>query len=678
MEKQRVASVFPRPNALDFTLASENGTNGRFRLLCSGEKAFRLLSVPLKNGKPATIAPGAAQILATDLGETPDNTALPLCFLTGDNCIEISGGNGKVVLSLKPFSLTFQKEDGKTAALLDTLMETPEGIRIEGVLTPKERLYGTGERFNRVNQRGKLVDIMSIDKWCKTEGNSYAPVPLVLSTEGYGLFYNKFERSLLDLGHTEPDRWKITAAVGVDLYVFVNSHPKDTLNAYSKLTGFSPMPFSWQLGIFVSRHGRTKELATLAGVEAMIEDMERHRLPWDAVVIEGWPVYDPASHDDLKTLVKKLHAMDKRVLVWEGCGRYYAREEEKDPFGYRKEYSVSHAETGEVLLPETDSYNPADSPNPRKVAFLDITNPKARAWWYDGLWTMLTQEIGIDGAKIDFCEQFPEHIPLNFYDGRSESGAHHWYPVVYNTLAYRTFTKNGKDGGCFSRGGGIGTQRYPFMWLGDQRREWRFLPAILTGLLSCSLSGIPFVTHDLSAYRPAEDESANPESKVFIRGAQMGAFTLNMQTHGTVTRPYDFAPEIVDIYRVYCEIHQALRPYLLEQCAIASQTGNPVLRNLYFHDPADEALFDIEDQFMLGEGILVAPVLQDTEKRDVYLPKGTWRCLFSGKTYAGGQRLENFAAPFARIPVFVLEGTESKTLPGVIAEVEKIIQASGM
>lgn len=154
----------------------------------------------------------------------------------------------------------------------------------------------------------------------------------------------------------------------------------------------------------------------------------------------------------------------------------------------------------------------------------------------------------------------------------------------------------------------------------------------------------------------------------------MGAFTLNMQTHGTVTRPYDFPPEIVDIYRAYCQMHQALRPYLSEQCTDASNTGSPVLRNMFFHDPTDESLFDLENQYLLGDGFLVAPMLEDGAKRDIHLPKGTWRCLFSGKIYDGKQVLKDFSVPFKRIPVFVSGESTSETLPDVVAALARIIQ----
>lgn len=226
---------------------------------------------------------------------------------------------------------------------------------------------------------------------------------------------------------------------------------------------------------------------------------------------------------------------------------------------------------------------------------------------------------------------------------------------------------------CFSRGGGIGAQRYPFLWAGDQLREWKFLRTTLTGVLSSGLSGIPFMSYDMAGYRPANNPRSNAEERVFIRGAQMACFSSNMQTHGKVLRPYDFEEPIKDIYREYAKLHQALRPYLLEQAAVSCETGMPLMRHLWLYDPSDANTWGIEDEYLLGCALLVAPVLKDTARRDIYLPRGQWRNLFDGKVYEGGQTLKGFEAAFSRVPVFVLEGHSSETLDGVLEGVEGIL-----
>jgi alpha-glucosidase (family GH31 glycosyl hydrolase) len=226
---------------------------------------------------------------------------------------------------------------------------------------------------------------------------------------------------------------------------------------------------------------------------------------------------------------------------------------------------------------------------------------------------------------------------------------------------------------CFSRGGGIGAQRYPFLWAGDQLREFSFLQAIVTSILSAGLSGIPFMSYDMAGYMPAKNPAENPEDAVFVRGTQMSCFSSNMQTHGIVTRPYDFEEPIKDLYRIYTKLHEVLRPYLLEQAEYACKTGTPLLRHLFLYDPKDPGVFEIEDEYMLGGALLVAPVFSLAEHRNIYLPRGTWRNILDNKTYQGSQTLKSFPAPFKQIPVFLLEGNGSKTIDSVLAAAQDLL-----
>ncbi len=328
---------------------------------------------------------------------------------------------------------------------------------------------------------------------------------------------------------------------------------------------------------------------------------------------------------------------------------------------------------GAATIDESASYNPADAPERRPRSFLDLTSPAAVRWWTESVWGRLVGELGIDGAKIDFCEQFPEWESLRFADGRPPEGMHHLYPVLYNTMMFGLFAKLRPEGGmCFSRGGSTGAHLYPFIWCGDQLREWRFLRAILSALLSAGLSGVPFVCHDLAGYMPTKDPAANPEDRVFARGTEMGCFTVNMQTHGIVTRPYDFPSPIVDIYRLYSEMHYALVPYLLKQAAVSCRTGLPLTRHLVLGWPGDRTAWDCEDEYLLGSDLLVAPVLDDRDERDVYLPAGRWESLFGREVLEGPRTIRRYPAPIDRIPVFVRAGAESATVPAFVAEARRL------
>ncbi|MBC7319538.1 glycoside hydrolase family 31 protein, partial [bacterium] len=383
-----------------------------------------------------------------------------------------------------------------------------------------------------------------------------------------------------------------------------------------------------------------------------------------------WDTYDTSTYADLKKIVDELHQKGKKVLVYERCGRLDRKYWEEH--NAREEYFVKDNE-GNTLIEEAPLFNPVDAPNRKLSCFLDLTNPKTLDWWQNYVWKRLLVDIGVDGAKIDFGEEFPENENLRLYSGRTVKGMHHYHPVKYSTMMYRLYQKLRPEGGiCWARGGGIGAQRYPFIWCGDQLREFQFLRAILSAILSSGLSGIPFMCHDLAGYMPTRNPEANDEKKVFIRGTELACFTVNMETHGTVTRPYDFPPEVVSVYRFYSKVHYVLIPYLIEQARISCNTGIPLVRHLYLEFPEDKRVYSIEDEYMLGDGLLVAPVLEDSNKRDIYLPKGVWKELWSNREFIGPCELFDYPAPLEIIPVFISSDSKSNVLNKVVEHIRTI------
>ena len=404
--------------------------------------------------------------------------------------------------------------------------------------------------------------------------------------------------------------------------------------------------------------------------------MAENDFPWDAVIIEGWPTYKPERYGELKEMTARLHAMGKKVLLYSTAGKLPSG---KYDLGMKDEYALMDGNTGKRVLPESGSYNPGDNPDGRTAEYVDITDKDAVKWWFGDVWGRLVNDIGADGSKIDFCEQFPDFVPVLFSDKRSVKGAHHWYPTLYNCMMYRLFSSK-KDGGmCFSRGGGIGAQRYPFLWAGDQLREYRYLSAQLTAVLSSGISGIPFMSYDMAGYRSAQN--GDPEDRVFLRGLEFTTFSANIQTHGKVTRPYDFDGHTKDCYRAYSKLHYALLPYIREQGKISCATGMPLMRHLFLYDCRDENVYDIEDEYMFGSSLLVCPVLDDGTSRGIYLPKGEWQDIFTGKTYSGKRRLSGYDAPPEIIPVFRLIGGGSEAIDSSLmacaGEIECIRRLSG-
>ncbi len=641
------------------------------RLTFTGNHGWRLRSAQDGSFDPF----GAGQILARDLGEEPYLTEEP--FEEDGGRLRASDGS-EAVIDAGRGELTVFTPSGRRAALLTGLQADDGSTAVFGRFDADERIYGTGERFDSVNRRGTRTEIFAVDKWLEWKGNSYVPIPLLVSSGGHGLFLNRYERCLFDLDSAGDGTYelRVMGRVPMDLYLFAADAVKDVLYGYSVLSGFAPEPAEWLYGTQVCRY--YPDFSTPEGIMAMSDEMKKNGFPWEAVIAEGWDTYDPKENGALARTAERLAAEGHRLMMYHFCGRL--PDDAAEVYGAKPEYYVHRRADNSSRLPETHSFNPADNPKGDKVkthSFLDITNPEALAWWQDKVWGPLTRDARVRGSKIDFCELFPDDEPLLFADGRSESGAHHWYPTLYNTLMYRYFNALPGGGMNLSRGGGIGAQRYPFLWAGDQLREWFYLRTVLRGILSSGLSGIPFMSFDMAAYRPARNQETDPEPEVFVRGLEYACFSANIQTHGKVMRPYDFEEPIRDIYRVYAAVHDLMRPYLAEQGRIASRTGLPLMRALVLWDAGDPQCLDCEDEYLLGDAFLVAPVLERSDRRDVYLPSGQWEDLYSGEVYGGKKTLKDYPAPLAKVPVFISRESASAALPDVLPRMKELLSRLG-
>ncbi len=609
---------------------------------------------------------GAAQTLAKDLGENLNEKRLPIKLNhNGDNAIISAEDGSYVQISDNGISFFNIKKEMKRS--ITSVKSNKDFTVITFSLFDDERIYGTGERFDFVNQRSKKLQMYAVDKWCRTHGNSYIPIPFIISSNKSAVFMNRYEHSVLDIGKTSKNKLIIKQKYApADLYIFLDEKPDGILTAYSKITGFAPMPCDWSFGTIVCRYH--PEFGTPEGIYAMSENMKKHDFPWDAVIVEGWWIYDKSRWSELKEVSENIHSQGKKLMVYQQCGRFPQNGEEE--FGLTDDYAV-HSDKG-TLLRETRSMNFLDNFHHKKMRCVDLTNKKSVGKW-KSLWDEILFGIGVDGAKIDFCEQFPDKPFIRFFDKRNPMASHHWFPTLYNTLSYRHYCTHPDGGITFSRGGGIGAQRFPFVWAGDQLREFFFLKVVLRAALSVGLSGVPFVSWDMGGYRPAWlPYDRKNEDKVFIRAVEFTAFSVNIQTHGNVKRPYDFDEHTQNIYRKYAYIHEALRPYIKEQAEISTKTGLPVLRHLYLYDQNDEKCFDIEDEYMLGGSLLVTPVLSKKCERDIYLPAGEWVNIFTDEVFKGNQTLKNYKVPLESIPVFKLKNTSSETIDGCIETIKTI------
>ncbi|MBQ8309615.1 MAG: glycoside hydrolase family 31 protein [Clostridia bacterium] len=643
---------------------------------------------------------GASQRLAASLGEEDPSRLEPITGMRVNDYYMLFGPDGsRVRVHLQEFGLDFYTPNDNLAAKITEIVSTPEEVSISGRIEDDDAIYGTGERFNASNQRGKFIDMFTKDIWCRVDA-CYMVIPLLTFSRGSGVFVNLYEPMTMDLGKTKSDEWKtVVDGVPLDVYIFTTDEISDVLYGYSELSGYAGMPEEWTYGMIVCTYGpeasrKWSGFITPAddgrgeGVYEIIAKMEEYDLPWTGVLAEPWGGYNYTKyHDELKELCDYVHSLGKKFLVYMSVGnifdsmvpdeRFLNREVGAfDPSYYL--YQMKNDGNPSHMLPQTTATtNNPDNGGGSRI-YLDITNPDAVKWYFNQYWDYLTNDIGVDGCKIDFCEQLPENHDLLYYDESTpDNGSHHWYPTAFCTMFWDMLSAKPDSGMNYTRGGGIGSQRAPYMWAGDQGRGYASLAWQLTSVLSSGLSGVPFMSYDMSGYQYAGySTNIAYESQVFIRGTQFTAFTICMQTHGKVRRAYQFADQdsnylyVTEIYRAYVKLHEHLTPYITELNEEACTTGMPVMRHLILGWQDDKNVRNIEDQYMFGDAFMIAPILNDGYSRNIYLPEGKWLDLNTGEEYTvgkSGQWLNSYTASIAELPTFYNVNTESEIAPALVS-----------
>lgn len=557
------------------------------------------------------------------------------------------------------------------------LREISVGWRLED----REALFGGGERFDRVDQRGLTPDVRVYEQYKQQGGRTYFPLPWLLSSRGYGLHVLSDERVRFDLGASKSDQavMSVPAADSVAGRLYTGS-PAEVISEYVHDVGRpTPLPL-WAYGPWMSGNEWDRE----SRVREVVERTLAEDIPATALVIEAWsdettfylfndttyeevPGSDPVPVEsmrhagrwpDPKGLVDWLHERGIAVLLWQ------IPVLKNDPGHPQHDADVVHADAQGYCV-QTENGTPYRNrgwwfPGAR---VLDMSHPGAREWWFAKR-SYLVDHLGIDGFKTDGGE----HLwGLDVVTAAGEEGhaAANRYPTHYLGAYHEFLTQRGHSRPVtFSRAGFTGSQAFPAHWAGDEDSTWEAYRASLTAGLSAGLSGVAFWSWDLGGF-----SGPRPDAELYKRASAMAAFCPIMQYHSEHNEhrqpladrtPWNVAdqtgdPTVTDIYAFYARLRMNLVPYLNQLGVHASETGQPLMRALALDYPDDPSATAIDDQYLLGQDLLVAPVLEPgIEERAVYLPSGEWYDLWTGRSAPSGWN--TVKAPIDRIPVFVRGG----------------------
>jgi alpha-glucosidase len=289
---------------------------------------------------------------------------------------------------------------------------------------------------------------------------------------------------------------------------------------------------------------------------------------------------------------------------------------------------------------------------------VDYTNPAAADWFADRILGREMLDIGIDGWMADFGEYLPTDLKL--FDGSDPMEAHNRWPVLWADVNGKALASRGRTGDAlfFMRAGFSGVQAHcPLLWAGDQSVDFTRhdgIGTVITAALSAGLVGNAYSHSDCGGYTSLHGNVRTVE--LMQRWCELSAFSPVFRSHEG-NRPddnlqYDSNAELLDCFARWSRVHAALAPYVRHLCDEAVAQGWPAQRPLFLHHPEDQAVYAVQDQYLYGADLLVAPVIEHgATTRDVILPgQSPWRSVWTGEYLAAGTH--SIDAPIGRPPVF--------------------------
>lgn len=622
---------------LDFPFtAYENAPNLKFKIdfVTPRTVRIRMLTTPVEP-KPA-----ASIMLAKEPGRDGSWKVIE----TNDKII-YSSDYGTIQINKNPWRIVLKDKAGRilsqTAALSDAdstqVKYTPfcfvkrgsdNARRINPVftLTADEMIFGCGESATGLNKAGQKVNLFVTDPQGPETDQMYKPIPFFMSNRGYGMFMHTSAPVTCDFGATYIGLNKMFMGdENLDLFVFFGE-PKDILDEYTDLVGKPGMPPLWSFGTWMSRitYFSEKEGYDVAA------NIRKNKYPCDVIHFDtGW--FDVDWQCDYKfsenrfqnpqQMLKDLRSQGFHVCLWQlpyftPKNRYFSELIEKDMY----------VKNGNGELPYED-------------VVLDFSNPETVKWYQDKLAGLLN--IGVSAIKVDFGEA----APLNgiYASGKSGWYEHNLYPVRYDMAVSEITKKLHNENIMWARAAWAGSQRYPLHWGGDAATTNTGLLGTLRAGLSFGLSGFSFWSHDMGGF-----VKSTPED-LYCRWIPFGFLTSHTRAHGAPpTEPWLYdSKRVQDVFRKSAEMKYRLMPYVYAQAKECTEKGLPMLRALFVEFPDDPGAWKVDDEYLFGSQILVAPLLESgMTGRTVYLPEGKWIDYQTEKVYEGGwHRIEAGSLP---------------------------------
>lgn len=509
-----------------------------------------------------------------------------------------------------------------------------------------ELVYGLGERFTAFAKNGQSVDIWNADGGTSSE-QAYKNIPFYLTNRGYGVFVNNTGKVSFEVASESVEKVQFSAETqDLQYFVIYGPTPAEILEKYTALTGRAPQLPEWSFGLWLSTSFVTDYDEQT--VTAFIDEMEKREIPLDVFHFDCFWMreyqwcdfeWDRRTFPEPAAMLSRLKAKGLKISLW--INPYIGQASPLFDEGKANGYFLKRHD-GSVW--QWDLWQAGN-------AIVDFTNPAARDWFKSKLRPLL--EMGVDCFKTDFGERIPTDV--TYFNGADPVQMHNLYTQLYNATVWELLQEvKGKDAIVFARSATVGGQKMPVHWGGDNTSSFESMGESLRGGLSLSLSGFGYWSHDIGGFE------GHPDPAVFKRWLAFGLLSSHSRLHGneSVRVPWSIDEEAVEVTRVFVNLKKKLHPYLVETMREVTAKGLPMMRPMLLVFPEDPTAWFLDQQYMLGPDLLVAPIFSASGEVTFYLPAGKWRNYFTNEVVEGGRWIAEKHG-FTSLPLYARAGTIS-------------------
>lgn len=615
----------------------------------------------------------------------------------GWTVFSLSGASRELqVVIAQDGSITYLNSQGQVLRREQPPAKPGEGWTHRAELRSEEAVYGLGERAAPLNlrlaretppskqpeaTRPKRFRMWNYDAAGKYDAGAdpmYICIPVYLGLHHQGSYLVFYENSFdawfqfgsenenVAQNDSENASFNDIATAefsgGALRYYLASGSPAQLLERYSQLTGRAPLPPLWALGYHQSHWGYETE----AAVRDTYQGFEQRNLPLSVIHLDidvqmkfrAFTI-DPFRFPNLGGFIRELQQHGVQFVTILNPGIKVSRESNLFLEGCILDAFCKLPDGRLVVGPVWPGW----------CVFPDFTNPAVRQWWSRQYEYLL--DVGVAGFWHDMNEpaafilwgdrSLPPQATQHHLEGRGGNHleAHNVYGLLQAQAAYQSLRQHRPQQRPFlvSRAGWAGLQRYAWTWTGDIDCTWTALRQTMATVLGLGLSGIPYSGPDIGGFQ------GNPSAELYLRWFQMSSLISFCRTHSANNvedrTPWSYGEPTLSIIRQFLQLRYQLLPYFYTLAWQANQQGHPLLRPLFWADPQDARLWSIDDQFLVGDALLVCPIVQEGERsRQVTLPSGDWYHFWDDEILTGEMAREiRLEAPLERIPLLVRAGS---------------------